>query len=127
MSNYAPASRPLPYRLPAAEPFAIGWALAEQDGTAFGAPLSVAGLTDVNVAAVQRVARGLTPPAPTVWTMSGGQVSLATVEVGGVAYPYLALAGEAPAPGDYAVTVSLDFGGALMLLLDCTFQVVAIP
>ena len=126
MSNYAPASRVTAYRMLAAQPFTLGWALAAQNGTAFGAPLSVSSLADVNVSAIQRVPRGVTPPAATVWTMSNsGGVTLSTIEVSGVGYPYLALTGAAPGAGDYEVVVSLDFDGDWMLLLTCVFQVVA--
>jgi hypothetical protein len=127
MSNYGPASRTTPYRLLAAQAFTLGWGLAEQNGSAFGAALPVTGLEDVNVTAVQRVARGLTPPAATVWTKTGGAVTQSMVTVGGVAYPYLELTGAAPAAGVYDVTVSLEFGGQWAWVLSCVLDVLAFP
>ncbi len=128
MSNYAVAQQILPLRMLAAQPFTVGWALAVEDGTALGAPLDMTSVTDATVSATQRLARGLTPPAATVWTISNsGGITLTTVVVGGVSYPYMQLqAAAAPAAGVYDVTVTLTgAGGAIDWLLNAVFEVSA--
>jgi hypothetical protein len=129
MSNFAPATILLPYQLLAAQPFAIGWALASENGTQNGAAYSLSGVTDIRVSALLRVARGVTQPAATVWTQSGaGGVTQSSVTIGGVVYPYLTVAGAAaPAAGVYDVTVALVLASGEVWVLACVFAVQPAP
>jgi hypothetical protein len=128
MSNFAPASHVVPYRMIAGQPFAIAWALSVEDGSVNGTPFDMTSITDVQVVAVQRVSRGFTPPAATVWdVVNESGVVLTTTTIGGVTYPAVQLNGPAPAtPGVYDVDVVLFASAAQDWLLRCTFQVVEI-
>lgn len=128
MSAYDVAIRVRPYQLLAGQPFSLGWAVALAGVTLLGTPFDVSTLTDVRITAQQRVPRGLTAPAATVWTLlNEGGITVTQVTIGGAVYPYVWLVGAAPAAGVYDVDVALVSVPGRDWLLRAVFETVLQP
>ena len=102
----------LPFVRVAGQPFQLGFGLANRGEDGSPEPQDVSGVTDARITLQLRVARGVTRPAATVYTLEGGEVTLGTSLIDGTPFPVLVMSEAAGLDaGVYDLTVTLTNHG----------------
>ncbi len=115
-----------PYERLADQPFSLEWELGADDGSHDGVPEDVTDVTAVRVTAQLQTPRGVTRPAPKVWTLTSG-ASFETVTDGAV-WPVLVVAEPTGLPaGGYDVIVSFTRTGGVDWPLRAVLQLTEQP